>query len=808
MESPEDGNIMLELIRNKDWSQTSLGEPEHWPRSLKVGLDIILHSGYPMFIWWGPDLIMFHNDAYLPVLGQKHPDALGQSAREVWAEVWGQIGGVVENVFRGEEFHARDLLMYLGRKGFMEETYWTFSYSPFRDDNGAIGGLFCACNEESAKIQQQRRLSCIKDISSLSARYRELPALGEATIKVLEKNARDIQFSALYLRRDDGLKFDLVAGSKIMGSAETFPAELQPLVGEGDEDCMIDHLQKSRQIVIADDLEQVLEEVRHEDGKPINSVAMVPLLKPGQQEVTGLLLCGLSPYLEMDDEYKNYLTLTAAQISTAIADVRSFEKERKKEIALARSEKRFREMADNVPLIIWVTDKTGRCTYINKQWGIYSGQSESMWKDFGWLEAVHPEDLEEVKTNFQYATETRTPYTQNYRLKDRAGNFYWHVDSGLPNFDENYQFVGFIGAVFNIHEQKVAEEQLKEKEEKLRLAAAATNLGTWDYYPLDGILQWSDICKEIFGIPVREDMTYEKFLDALHEEDRERTDLKVRAALQGTEHYDIEYRVVRRTDGKERWIRATGQSYLNDKNEAYRFIGTAQDITDRKLAEEQKDDFLRIAGHELRTPLTSIAGYLGLLQRMIGEQEKTRPFLDKCLQSTLKMRSLITDFLDISKVERGELSFKMETANFSAIVKDTIDNMDLAATRHVLDLHLEPDLYIYGDEERLEQVVVNLLSNAQKYSPKGQTIKVQLSGSKGRIFFRIQDQGIGMQQKEVEKIFNKFYRAASGSKVKGMGLGLYIVKKIIDYHNGEIRVQTVPGKGTQFTVEFPEIEPS
>lgn len=805
LESAKESNVMLELIQSKDWSKTPLGKREDWPRSLKVALDIILHSAYPMFIWWGRELIMFHNDAYLPVLGQKHPDALGRRAREVWSEIWSDIGEIVENVFRGEEFYAQDLLLYLGRKGFMEETYWTFSYSPFLDDKGEIGGLFCACNEETEKILGQRRLSCIKDISALSAKYKDLASLNKATIEVLKKNPQDIPFSALYLLEEETLTYKLQAHSEEDRIGNIFPAAFSPGSDTNKKSQIIREIQKTKQLILTHDFEHQLKIDSSKTYEGVKAVAVTPLLKPGQQQITGLLIGGLSPYLEFENTYKNFLTLTAAQISTAIADIRLLEEERRQGEALRESEKTFRELADHVPVIIWVTDSTGHCTYLNQQWYDYSGQEHSMASGFGWLEKVHPDDAPSAKEIFLKANQEQTPFSLYYRLRDRKGDYFWHVDTGKPRFDQAGHFVGFTGVVFDVHEAKLGEEQLQEKEEKLRLAAEATNLGTWDYYPLQNLLQWSDTCKEIFGIPVREEMTYEKFLQALHEDDRERTTLRVRAALEGTEHYDIEYRVIRKTDGEERWIRATGQSYFNEKNEAFRFIGTAQDITDRKLAEEQKNDFLRIAGHELRTPLTSIVGYLGLLQRMNHDQEPAKGFLDKCLQSTLKMRSLISDFLDISSVERGELSFIMENIDFSDLVEETLESLKAIESRHTWEVQVEPNLFIYGDKARLEQVILNLINNAQKYSQNGQTIQVVLTSGRGKAFFRIRDEGIGMESKEMEKIFRKFYRVPSESKIKGIGLGLFIAKKIIDYHNGDIRVQSVPGKGTQFTVELPLI---
>lgn len=797
---------LLELVRSKDWSDTPIGAREKWPRSLEVALDIILHSAYPMFVWWGPELTMFYNQAYIPVLGQKHPDALGESSRKVWSDIWSLFAEKVEDVLQGQEFHIRDMLVYLNRRGYTEEAYWTFSLSPVLNDQGKIGGIFGVCNEESSKIQQERRHNNIRDLSALAFQYKDLPSLGKAVIGVLMENSRDIPCAALYVDQPESIDYTRLSSCDGPHKEKIFPEILELAGNDNPYRSVIREMHERKKLATANSFQEVLLGLKTELGEPVDAIAAVPLLKPGQEGIIGVLVCGLSPHIKLDEAYTNYLNLAAAQISAGITDARSFATDRQTEQTLKESEKRFRELADNVPIIIWATDVDGNCTYTNKPWMEYSGQSFAASKGQGWLEKVHPEDIERVTQIFLEANRKQESFSFNYRVMDRHGNYFWHVDSGLPKYGQNGEFSGFIGVIYNVHERKLAEEQLQDQEEKLRLAVEATNLGTWDYYPLKGLLQWSDTCKEIFGIPIEEKMSYEKFLDALHEEDRERTDQKVQAALEGKEYYDIEYRVIRKTDGEERWIRATGKAYFNELEEAFRFIGTALDITDRKLAEEQKNDFLRMAGHELRTPLTSIVGYLGLLQRMISEQDKARPFLDKSLQSTLKMRGLISDFLDISKVERGELSFNMGKVNLSQVIQETINGINIEPTQHPLELHIERDLYIYGDEERLEQVVLNLLNNAQKYSPKGQTINIDLRSGKEKVLLRIKDKGVGMHQKEVERIFQKFYRGGSGTRAKGMGLGLYIVKKIIDYHNGEIRVQTVPEKGSQFTVEFPAFQ--
>src|SRR5690606_36104326 len=137
------GGEMGARMREFDWHNHPLGDPAQWPQSLKTNIRLILNSRFPMFIWWSEDLYMFHNDAYLPALGNKHPEALGAKARVMWAEIWHEIGVIAENILHGgNPFYAEGLKLLLERKGFLEETYWTFSYSSAFDDMGEINGIF------------------------------------------------------------------------------------------------------------------------------------------------------------------------------------------------------------------------------------------------------------------------------------------------------------------------------------------------------------------------------------------------------------------------------------------------------------------------------------------------------------------------------------------------------------------------------------------------------------------------------------------------------------------------------------------
>jgi DNA-binding NarL/FixJ family response regulator len=161
------GGVLGGLIRTHDWSQTPLGPLTTWPQSLKTAVNLILSSQHPMWIGWGPDITFLYNDAYVQVLSlAKHPQALGRPAAEVWAEIWDICGPLADKVFqRGEASFVDDVRLFMSRGDFLEETYYSFSYSPIRDEAGKVAGLFCPSTEVTAKVINARRLGTLSELS-------------------------------------------------------------------------------------------------------------------------------------------------------------------------------------------------------------------------------------------------------------------------------------------------------------------------------------------------------------------------------------------------------------------------------------------------------------------------------------------------------------------------------------------------------------------------------------------------------------------------------------------------------------------
>jgi PAS domain S-box-containing protein len=217
----------------------------------------------------------------------------------------------------------------------------------------------------------------------------------------------------------------------------------------------------------------------------------------------------------------------------------------------------------------------------------------------------------------------------------------------------------------------------------------------------------------------------------------------------------------------------------------------------------KKDEFIALASHELKTPLTTIKGYLQILAKK-DQDSVGKLFVDKTLDQVGKLNSLIGDLLDISKIEAGKLQFNFDTFDLRKLLIEVLDTFPYTNRSHRIILaDLEEEFIVLADRQRIEQVIINLLTNAIKYSPKADVVHISIERAAGEVTVKIKDQGIGLKEEHIGKIFTRFYRADGVGNVSGLGLGLHLTKEIIDRHEGKIGVVSEYGKGSEFFFSLP-----
>lgn len=231
-----------------------------------------------------------------------------------------------------------------------------------------------------------------------------------------------------------------------------------------------------------------------------------------------------------------------------------------------------------------------------------------------------------------------------------------------------------------------------------------------------------------------------------------------------------------------------------------------EEIEFRKEAERKKDEFISIASHELKTPMTSIKGYIQLLERSLNKEdlETTRIRLHKVQNQVEKLNLLVADLLDISKIESGKLKFNKKYFSFDKILDHVIEIMQQANPEVKFIKKGGIDTEIFGDEMRIEQVIINFMTNAIKYAPDSDEVHLTAERRGDEIYFSVRDFGIGMAKEHQQQIFDKFYRVEETSeRFQGLGIGLYICQEIIERHEGKIGVNSEPDEGSEFYFTIP-----
>ena len=314
---------MARRMRELDWSRTSLGPVERWPQSLRTSVSTCLDCAFPIILWWGPDLAILYNDEYRPMLGPaKHPSALGEKGSKVWAEIWDVIGPMLSQVYeRAEATRSRDLLLHIDR-GYPEEAYFSFSYSPIHAEGGKVGGVFCPVIETTEKVIGERRLRTLRDLAARCKGADSEESAYQAAATVLAANPQDVPFALIYRvdDRDSTARLKAVAGIGVGTDASPPCVTLD----EGVLDpWSLRTVVRSGQTTIAHELRARFGALPTGAWKvPAHSAMVLPVLLPGQEHPRAILIAAVSPMRALDEDYRTFFGLVATQLASALADAR------------------------------------------------------------------------------------------------------------------------------------------------------------------------------------------------------------------------------------------------------------------------------------------------------------------------------------------------------------------------------------------------------------------------------------------------------------------------------------------------------
>jgi PAS domain S-box-containing protein len=753
------------LIRAIDWSKNSLGPIEKWPQSLRTTLSIILNSKFPMFLFWGPSHICFYNDAYRPSLGNegKHPKAMGQRGEETWPEIWEFIKPQIDQVLAGgEATWYEDQLLPIYRNGAMEDVYWTFSYSPTYDETGNPAGVFVTCTETTEKVN---------NLLTIGSNNAELQfAVNAARLGTWDLNPLTNKFTANNrLKKWFGLPADAIID--LNAAINSIIEKDQPRVREA--------ILKALDYNSGGNYEVDYTIVDHENGRE-------------------RMVRAKGKALYNDDKIAYRLNGTLQDITNDAA----------KNQALKDSEENFRKLILQAPIGMIILK--GEDFFVELVNDAYLKLAAKTRGEFA--EKLLWDALPEAKTlGFDKILKKVMQTGNAYRANEQPLEIIKNGNREVVFVNFVYEPLKDIDGIINrimvlavdVTEMLESKRKIQDAEERARLAVEAAGLGIFDLDLKSGKLKTSGRFNEIFGFDQM--VQRSDYVKAIHKDDHD-IRLNAHKAALSTGLLNYEVRIIW-PDQSLHWVRTAGKIYYDTDNNPVRMLGTMLDITNTKQLEQQKDDFLGIASHELKTPVTSIKAYAQVLEKTLLKKGALMEagLMKKMDAQVNRLTSLIGDLLDVTKVNSGKLQYNHVHFDFNEMVRFVIEDLQHTTEKHQIIEDLNDIGFVFGDKERVSQVLTNLVSNAIKYSPDASEIIIHTHLEGENVVLCVEDFGIGIAANKLNMVFDQFYRVSGNMQhtFPGLGLGLYISSEIIRRAGGRIWADSKEGKGSRFCFSIP-----
>jgi PAS domain S-box-containing protein len=327
------GGEMGKLIRSMDWSKTPLGPIESWPQSLLTTVSLCLASNFPISLAWGAGHVQIYNDGYVPICGAHHPRSMGQDFRECWASAWPDIGEAYDHAWAGKSSFIENMRTFVTRNGYLEEAFFTFSFSPIRDETGEVGGIFHPVTEKTVEMLSERRMRTLRDLAARSGEAKSIEEVFTLAASTLSNYKLDLPFTLFYRLNEKGTQAELTASA---GLAPGTAASSELVDVETFEPWPFAELVRSNKVIQVDELERRFGSLRCEPypESPVSALVL-PISSPGSEHPCGIFVAGLSPRLALDEVYLDFCAMLASNLNAAVASAQAFEEERKRAEALA-----------------------------------------------------------------------------------------------------------------------------------------------------------------------------------------------------------------------------------------------------------------------------------------------------------------------------------------------------------------------------------------------------------------------------------------------------------------------------------------
>jgi PAS domain S-box-containing protein len=712
------------LITSRDWTST-LGPVELWPQSLKTATGLVLRSPVPMVLLWGQDGIMLYNDAYSVFAGGRHPEHLGKPVREGWPEVADFNDHVMKVGLAGGTLSFTDQELVLHRHGQPETVAMNLDYSPVLGDDGRPAGVLAVVIETTARVAAERALKFrTKRLSLFDRLSRTIGDLSRPD-EIMAVTARLL---GEYMQASVVAYADLEVDQDAFTIRGDWSAEgAQSIVGSYSLDSFGDTaaraLRSGQPLVIRD----VTGELGADEGAKflaigIQATICMPFVRAGK--LTALMAVHQNQPRNWTEEEQALVAEATERSWAHIVRVRS-------EATLRESEDRFRNIADQTPVMLWVTDESGYCTYLNQTWYNFTGQRAHEGEGFGWLNAVHDDDRPGAERAFLQANEAHDRYEVDFRLRRADGTYRWCIDAAAPRFDVSGRFLGYVGSVIDVDERREAIERVRRSEEQLRAVIDQMPVGVAiARVPSGEIFLYNQALEEMLGHPILSDTadTYNRYggVDAGGRPLGAEAYPLYRAIAFGETVINDEM-LYRRPDGRVITLLGQAAPILDDDGKAEIAIVALQDISGRKQAEAHQRLLINELSHRAKNLLAIIQS---VAQQSFRGDDPTAAQLSR-FEGRLGALSAAHGILTRERWEAVPLR-RLICDTFTAVRSDD-ERLDLDGP----DLMLPPKVAV-----SLAMAIHELATNALKYG--------SLSTETGKVTIRwsTEDERLKVQWKE------------------------------------------------------------
>lgn len=800
---------MSERIRRFDWGGTALGERQDWPVSLRTAVDMATASHFAMFVAWGDEHTFLYNDAYAPFLGARHPAALGKPMREVWPEIWDELEPLIDRTRAGETISVEDMHLVMTRNGADEDTWWTFCYSPLRDDTGEIGGVLDIAVDTTQKFIDSRRIALEGEKRAESES--RFGALVEATSDAIYRMSADWQ-------------------------------EMHQLDGRG---FLLDTLESRRSwidVYLPEDERAVVLAAIDEAVRTKSPFILEHRVVQADGEI-GWTASHAVPILDADGGILEWFG-TATDVTQA-HEARD---------ALATSREKL-ELATRAARLgqfdFWPQD--GRLEWDDRcreLFGLSPGAAVTY--ESAYLAGLHPDDRENADEAVRIALDPQGTgiFDTEYRTIGIEDGIERHVHAQGLAFFKDGRPIRLIGTVQDVTADRARQTALREVEERLRLAGRATNDAVWDWDFRHNHVTWNDALRDIYlHEPEAVAPTGEWWLEHIHPEDRQRVDDSIHAVIDGSgTDWSDEYRF-RRADGRYADVLDRGYVLRDMAGTPLRMVGAMLDVSDRKAIERQlESDRQRLTeevqvttaerdkaeealrqsqkmeavgqltgglAHDFNNLLTGISGALEMMQVRIAQGRVAE--IDKysvAAQGAVRRAAALTHRL-LAFSRRQTLDPKPTSVNrlifdLEELVRRTVGPQIEVETVGKAGLWMT-----LVDPNQLENALLNLCINARDAMPDGGRITIETANrwldhaaSRERdlepgqyISISVTDTGSGMSPEVISRAFDPFFTTKPIGE--GTGLGLSMIYGFARQSGGHVRIQSEVGMGTTMSIYLP-----